>query len=500
MLWVIYGHTILYTEYQSFTHFYDVIETQIPSFLLLPSLNANFSVDTFFVISGILTTYVTWEYTRGDARKFNKFAFMISRYIRLTPQLAIVILCFFLLPLFGDGPMYRQVTDDKAQVCYDNWAINLLYLQSYVRADKLCIDPSWWLSIEMSFHVLSALVIMVMIHDVRRGMIVNFVLAGALMLSGSAIHYANGMAIQYLPSIPQRFEVAAEQTKLFFHRPYPHAASYFIGIALGYVLANKTIKKLSRLQLVQGWTVCAFGLVLSLWGSYFWNLGAPYSQLQATIYYNLCQVLWPTSIAWIILACSLGHGGPIKAILSARLFVPLGRVTYMTYLSHALIIYYHSARMNITIEPSMLLFTYLFIANTSLALALGILLTVVYESPILNLQKQLFTYLTDKFDPAGRESAGKRRRLAAAAAAANGHHAGGTTADILLEEQNKLLAKSGALKNGFQLAKSETHSALVNCLVLNPNEAGKQVSLRNSPESQQQDQRAPASKPDTVRA
>lgn len=87
--------------------------------------------------SGILTTYVTWEYIKGDARKFNKLAFAISRYIRLTPQLAIVILCFFLLPLFGDGPLYKQVTEDKAQVCYDKWYLNLLYLQSYVNSDKL---------------------------------------------------------------------------------------------------------------------------------------------------------------------------------------------------------------------------------------------------------------------------------------------------------------------------------------------------------------------------
>lgn len=496
MIWVIYGHTILYTEYQSFTHFYDVIETQIPSFLLLPSLNANFSVDTFFVISGILTTYVTWEYTRGDARKFNKFAFMISRYIRLTPQLAIVILCFFLLPLFGDGPMYKQVADVQAQVCYKNWAINLLYLQSYINSDKLCIDPSWWLSIEMTFHVISALVIIVMIQDVRRGMIVNFLVASVLMLWGALIHYSNGMAIQYLPSIPQRFEVAAEQTTLFFHRPYPHAASYFIGIALGYVLANKTIKKLTRVQVIQGWTVCALGLIISLWGSYFWNLGAPYSQLQATLYYNLCQILWPTSIAWIILACSLGYGGFVNSILSARLFVPLGRVTYMTYLSHALVIYYHSARMNITLEPSMLLFTYLFIANTSLALALGILLTVLYESPILNLQKQLFTYLTQKFDPTVRE-ASKRRQSQQGACQANGYQpAEGADA---LEQRNGFLAKSGvtedaatiliedeqnsllgpksngapvAQQNGFQLNRLPNNmtkngsSALANCLVL----------------------------------
>lgn len=349
--------------------------------------------------SGILTTYVAWEYTKGDPRKFNKFAFLISRYIRLTPQLAIVILCFFLLPLFGDGPLYKQVTESQANVCFKNWGINLLYLQSYINAEKLCIDPSWWLSIEMTFHFVSMIVIVVLIQNPAKGMVVNVIIATILTLWGAIIHYSNGFAIQYLPSIPQRYEISQEQTRLFFHRPYPHAASYFIGIALGYVLANRTIKKLSKSQVLQGWTVCAFGLSISLWGSYYWNLGAPYTQLQATIYYNLCQILWPTSIAWIILACSLGHGGIVNSILSAKYFVPLGRITYMTYLSHALIIYYHSASTNIPVEPSMMLFFYLFVANTFLSLALGVILTVVYESPILNLQKVLFTYLTQKFDP-----------------------------------------------------------------------------------------------------
>lgn len=148
---------------------------------------------------------------------------------------------------------------------------------------------------------------------------------------------------------------------MFFHRPYPHAASYFIGIALGYVLANRTIKKLSKSQIYQGWFICAAGIFVSLWGSYYWNLGAPYSQLQATLYYNMCQILWPISIAWIILACSLGYGGYVDSILSAKCFVPLGRITYMTYLSHALIIYFHSACMNIPVEPSMLLFVSRFI-------------------------------------------------------------------------------------------------------------------------------------------
>lgn len=500
MVWVIYGHTILYLEYQSFTHFYDVVETQIPSILLLPSLNANFSVDTFFVISGILTTYVTWEYTKGDPRKFNKFAFMISRYIRLTPQLAIVILCFFIMPLFGDGPMYKAVANEQAEVCYKNWLVNLLYLQSYVNADKHCIDPSWWLSIEMTFHVVSVLVIIVMINNPARGLWVNFIVAALFTFSGAIIHYTNGFAIQYLPSVPQRFEIRDEQTLLFFHRPYPHAASYFIGIALGYVLANRSIKKLTSSQVVQGWTVCGLGLLVSLYGAYYWNLGAPYTQLQATLYYNLCQILWPVSIAWIILACSLGHGGFVDSILSARCFVPLGRITYMTYLSHSLIIYFHSARMNLTVEPSMLFFTYLFIANAVLALVLGIILTVVYESPILNLQKQLFTFLTQKFDPSIRERQAHclPTRLASQAGGGEGTDggaidlspkqailtAGGNT--IVVDEtaplENGFMTRNGfmpnSLNNGYHHPQAEatstssankSKSATAQCLLLNQN-------------------------------
>lgn len=238
-----------------------------------------------------------------------------------------------------------------------------------------------------------------MVRNARYGLILNFAIAFGLTLWGAIIHYTNGFAIQYLPSIPQRYEVQSEQTKMFFHKPYPHAASYFIGIGLGYLLATRTIKRLTRMQQFQGWSLCLLGFIISLWGNYFWNLGAPYTQLQATIYYHICQILWPLSIAWIIFACSLGQGGIIHSILAAPIFAPLGRITYMTYLSHALIIFYHSACRNIPVEPSIMAFIYSAMSNTLLALLLGVILTLLFESPMLNLQKQLVTFLTSKFDP-----------------------------------------------------------------------------------------------------
>lgn len=408
MIWVIYGHTVLYTEYQAFTHFFDVVETKIGHFGLLASLNANFSVDTFFVISGVLTTYVTWEFMRGDPRRFNKVAFAVSRYIRLTPQLAIIILLFFLLPLMGEGPLYKQVTEYQADLCYKGWLTNLLYLQTYQESEKICIDPSWWLSIEMSFHLISILVISVMVRNVYGGMVLNFSIAAILTGWGAIVHFKNGFAIAYLPSVPQRYEIQSEQTRMFFHRLYPHAASYFMGTALGYILATRTIKRLTRCQLIQGWFICATGIILSLWGTYFWNLGAPYTQWQATLYYHACQILWPLSISWIIFVSSLGQGGIVHSVLSAPVFAPLGRITYMTYLSHALIIYYHAACRNVPIEPSVMSFVYSAISNIVLSLLLGVILTLVYESPLLNLQKQLVNYLTKKFDPTRRANNGQR--------------------------------------------------------------------------------------------
>lgn len=350
MLWVIYGHTLLFSDYQSYSHPMKTIEGNIANIWTLPSLIPNFSVDTFFVISGLLSAYIIFSL---DV-KFNGILYTIARYIRLTPQLIIVILLFFLLPLMGEGPIYKQGTETQASNCMKNWWLNLLYLQSYVNRRELCMIPSWWLSIEMTFHLISLFVIYLLIKNPRIGMVANWAVICVMTLIGSVYHYANGFAIQYLPSIPQKYEIEYEQTQHFFHMPYPHAPSFFLGIALGYALAKRTIKRIQTYQLYLGWISCTAIFAICLFGSYNWNLGAPYTQLEATIYYNACQVLWPLSVSWVILTCSLGQGGIVNSILSADFFIPFGRITYMTYLSHMVVVYYYAASIQQTFEPNFL--------------------------------------------------------------------------------------------------------------------------------------------------
>lgn len=134
--WIILGHTMQYTEWAGFGRAYQV-EENITSFYLHPLLNATFSVDTFFLISGLLTTYVTWTITRGQYWRFNKFAFLISRYLRLMPQVLLVILIFIAFPLMGDGPYWRGLIQKESDNCKRNWWVSALFLQSFYRQDQI---------------------------------------------------------------------------------------------------------------------------------------------------------------------------------------------------------------------------------------------------------------------------------------------------------------------------------------------------------------------------
>jgi hypothetical protein len=91
----------------------------------------------FYSKSGLLTTYTTLKYTSDKYSKLSKFGFLVSRFIRLTPQLAIFILLTSLLPLMGSGPVWNQRIQPIANKCYSNWWQNIIYLQNIIDAKNM---------------------------------------------------------------------------------------------------------------------------------------------------------------------------------------------------------------------------------------------------------------------------------------------------------------------------------------------------------------------------
>jgi peptidoglycan/LPS O-acetylase OafA/YrhL len=81
---------------------------------------------------GLLTTFVTLEYTNGKYEKFSKIGFLVSRFVRLIPLLAIFILLTTLIPLLGSGPVWNQQVMSEVKNCYNNWWQNILCLQNFI--------------------------------------------------------------------------------------------------------------------------------------------------------------------------------------------------------------------------------------------------------------------------------------------------------------------------------------------------------------------------------
>lgn len=148
MAWIIAGHTLEWNNLNTISKS-SVLCPTCMFCLLLPEnafdmrhklaavekqafYKAHYTVETFFYLSGMLTSYVTLKYTRGQYSNFSWFPFLILRYLRLTPQFAVFLLLLSLLPPMFDGPVWLNYVGPVAETCANNWWLNVLYMHNLV--------------------------------------------------------------------------------------------------------------------------------------------------------------------------------------------------------------------------------------------------------------------------------------------------------------------------------------------------------------------------------
>jgi hypothetical protein len=100
------------------------------------------------------------------------------------------------------------------------------------------------------------------------------------------------------------------------------------------------------------WITLLLAFWIPLLDDSFWNNGESYDKLISAIYYPFCRIIWSLCIALLIWLCISGNGGLINKFLSWKGFVPLARLTYSVYLTHAWIIwtFYGSRRERIDLS------------------------------------------------------------------------------------------------------------------------------------------------------
>ena len=130
MCWVIFGHTLVWAlEYNVLANIKEVVDTVPKQFLYHLLVNATFSVDDFFLLSGLLVSYLTTKEMERSKGNFPIVLFYLHRLLRLSPAYYFILFFNFkILPYVGSGPLWYLPDVD---LCEKYWWTNILYINNF---------------------------------------------------------------------------------------------------------------------------------------------------------------------------------------------------------------------------------------------------------------------------------------------------------------------------------------------------------------------------------
>ncbi|XP_076473295.1 nose resistant to fluoxetine protein 6-like isoform X2 [Bombus vancouverensis nearcticus] len=343
--------------------------------------NATFSVDTFFFMSGFLSSYIFLKEqqklkgTLSITEKAKMFIqIIIKRYIRLTPAYFVVILIAILNFTWHDHVSALLPYEHPSAKCSKYWWTNILYINNFYHWDDLCLTWSWYLPNDIQFFVFGNFLLILSIthYNIAIGLGVF-----SLVSSIGSVAYM-GYTLNYEPTLDEQYKTLT----YFYLRPWCRISPYLIGMATCHLLNKCNYElRLSKKFLVLGWTL----VILCNCSILFTPVNHNTSLNLAVLYLALSRTGWALGIAWLVVVCTTNHAGIVKKILSLDIFVVLSKLAYGVYLLNPILIlsafsstYYPFYVDNVTIGT-------LFVTMAVCSFSASILLYATIEMPFMRL-------------------------------------------------------------------------------------------------------------------
>lgn len=395
--WIIMGHyVIMIAEMAPVANVLALTEKYINRITFQPPINGGFAVDTFFLLSGTLVSYLSMK-RYAQENRLPLLRYYVHRYIRLTPSYAYLIFFYtYLLPLLSDGPVWNSKEDE---LCQSYWWTNLLYINNFypISIMEMCVNWGWYLANDMQFYVISPVILYCMYRFKFRGiLVISTILIIIHFVSNGLLMYEENAAVPLFYEKNVMFgphSMVLNYQNYIYEKPYCRILVYFIGLTLGYVLFNecRIAPKWRKLAHVIGWFISipvAFALVYSPYTA----MNKEWTFTVNIIYGLFFRAMWALAVAWLIFACHNGLGGLIDKILSWRVFIPLSRLTYGVYLWHNLVIQVLLKSSRSTFVVTDITFTIYYVAVTIFSFMVSYIISVCIEYPVFNLEKVLFNF------------------------------------------------------------------------------------------------------------
>ncbi|XP_001849838.2 nose resistant to fluoxetine protein 6 [Culex quinquefasciatus] len=359
-------------------------------FSFVSSATANsgsLAVDAFLAMGGMLVS-ITMLRELDKAGKINPLMLYLRRYIRLTAPYAALILFVVSFPMYmGDGPLWKSTMTSLQRGCLENWWSALLHIQNYVNPRNMCLNWTWYLSVDMQLYILAPALIYPLWRWGKRVLIG----IGGLAFLSIACVFTTFLVNDFRDvqnAIPLREQV------LTYYPTHARMAAWFLGVIFGYILhrTRSAGSNLPKRYYALGWSICFAILALIIYGGHevFLMEYSESAKVADAFYVSLSRPVFGVCVCWIIWACVNGQGGVIDGILGSELWQPLAKLSFTMYLLHLQLLLMASIANSKTEQNFSVMDLYYRIWGAiGLTTSVSLLWSAVFEVPFVTLEKVL---------------------------------------------------------------------------------------------------------------
>ncbi|XP_077989869.1 nose resistant to fluoxetine protein 6-like [Glandiceps talaboti] len=395
MFWVMLGHSLSFgIGYFSNNRY--VIEIPLTRFSYMAVYAGVYAVDTFFLLSACLVSYLTLKQIYKNKGKLNWALFYFHRWWRLTPAFALTVLLSASLVIhIGTGPMHNKTFLIQQELCQKYWWAALLYFNNFYpwpgNLGEMCLGHTWYLQVDMQLFIISPIFLILIYKSfvIGTSVMAFSTVASIAVVAGLSTYFGFPIGGYDSTYYNDNYIAGDDWT---YAKPYSRLQVYVVGIFLGYVLCRLNGKqiKLNKVVNLLCWALAAGVALTIVYGLYPTTQGAHPDQWIAVLYLATSRFAFVVAVAWVIFACATGNGGPVNVLLSWNAWIPLARLTYCAYLIHIFVMFLYNGNIRELIHYTDITTTYIFIANVVVSYLCAFVYSLAIESPMIGLEKLIF--------------------------------------------------------------------------------------------------------------
>ncbi|XP_067940877.1 nose resistant to fluoxetine protein 6-like isoform X2 [Watersipora subatra] len=341
MTWVILGHCIIFYSAQKLDNGTFALDL-MKNFSTQAIFSATLSVDTFFVLSGLLVAYLFLrDFHRRQVQPIGFLQALpviyLHRYVRLTPAYAFMILIITTLGWYvSNGPEWPNPVSPPYhtmdQSCVKNWYLNILYVNNLFDTQHQCAGWGWYLANDTQFFLVAPFIVYLLYLNKWIGLIMGIASILGSVVAALVVADEQRTYITVSTSAKYNFTSGGTFELSLYSSPWTRYQSYGVGIMAGYVIwelkdqASKWSKIVALAVNAVLWSMAIVLCMTVVYGTYDAEQGHHVIHLAEAVSYNgLSRVTWSIGLSCLIISCTLGYGGWVNDFLSWRGFVPLSR-------------------------------------------------------------------------------------------------------------------------------------------------------------------------------